>query len=108
MNTASFRWTIAARAAFVLMSSPAAMAAAQAGADDRPPCACDAGASQATPGKHGIDTQGAGAAGKHAINTKGTGNNRMTGPGATPVQQVVPAASSTGPKKPPGHVTINR
>ena len=84
------------------------MAAAQAGADDPPPCACDAGASQATPGKHGIDTQGAGAAGKHAINTKGTGGNRVSALATAPAQQVAPAASSTGPKKPPGHVTINR
>lgn len=100
MNNAALLWTTAACSALVLVWSPPGLAAAQAGTDDRTPCACDAHASQAT-------------SGKHAIFTKGTGNNRVagpvTGPVTAPVQQVAPAASSTGqPTKNPGHVTINR
>lgn len=81
-----------------LLASLSGTAWAQAPAGAAPPCNCDGATPKA-------------AAAKHAINTKGTGSNngRATGPTATPVQPVAPAASSAeGWPKKSGHVTLNR
>lgn len=94
--------------AWALLASAAALAAAPQQTNGAA-CPCDSPTSQGGAAGTTSTGPGSGVASKHAIYTKGTGNNRVAGPTLAPLQQVAPAASSSGgTTKRPGHVTINR